>query len=164
MSTAFNRTGFLHRIRQAFHGVLPPERTLFVAEAMDSFSAPVQPDFTGPWEEIPYSHLEACPNALAYLDADGMKYYLPAFMCWCLHLASGRKPMAFYHTLYSMDPNIYDYRMHTHFLSRFSTFTPEQLSVVAEYIKACADNLIPEADSEAAQHYWDAYWHQYSTA
>lgn len=120
MAETVSNSDLLQQIKHAFEGVPQPKsRTLFVSEAMDAYTTPKQADFLGQWEDIPDAHLEACPHALAYLDAEGMRFYLPAYLCWCIQLPNTRRPLAFDHTLYTLDPHLGQPEMHRYFLNRF---------------------------------------------
>lgn len=72
-------------IEAAFDGVPPPgpgSRTLHQAEAADSYeTCGRERDHFGRWQELPRQHLEDCPSATSYLDAEGLRYYAPAIMC-----------------------------------------------------------------------------------
>lgn len=154
------RATLIQKIQMVFNGVPQPEmRRLFVAEAMDSYTMPAQSDFVGRWQDVPDIHLEACPHALAYLDATGIQFYLPAFLCWCLRLPDNRRPMAFHHTLYALDPCTEQQQMHEHFLERFAGMHHQQLAVIAEFVQICANKQLADADEIAASRYLDQYWH-----
>jgi hypothetical protein len=78
------------RIDAAFDGRPPPgegQRTLYQAEAADNSSSEVPDragDHAGRWQEIPPQQLLDNQWALAHLDAEALRYYLPAFMTFAL--------------------------------------------------------------------------------
>lgn len=78
----------LEIIERAFDGVPPPDgehRTLLQAEAWDEYQIVDQRrDHKGRWQDVPEEHLHACPNAIFHLDEQGIRYYLPALMSFCI--------------------------------------------------------------------------------
>jgi len=72
------------QLERAFDGVpVPPpsSRTLYQAQAEDGHEASDRSrDHIGRWQDIPLSHFADCQSALPYLDAHGMRYYLPAII------------------------------------------------------------------------------------
>jgi uncharacterized protein (TIGR02996 family) len=81
-------------IDRAFDGVPVPDedhRTLQEAEAADNYE---QGDrslaHTGRWQDLPEEHLLDNQWALSHLDEQGIRYYLPAVMCFALrHRSTG---------------------------------------------------------------------------
>jgi hypothetical protein len=71
-------------IEAAFDGAPPPDEdhyTLYQAEAWDTYEiCDRSRDHLGRWQEIPVGDFAACTGALAHLDAQGIRYYLPALM------------------------------------------------------------------------------------
>ena len=73
-------------IRKAFDKVpFPGKISLHVAQAHDDYIYDKDAyygkfDHRGQWQDIPAEHIENCPNALSYLEPDGLRYYLPAYM------------------------------------------------------------------------------------
>ncbi|MCB9670053.1 MAG: hypothetical protein H6734_11315 [Alphaproteobacteria bacterium] len=82
-------------IEEAFDGVPPPDtnhRTLAQAEAADGYmKAPRDAEGSeGRWQDLDDGYLLACQWALPHLDAQGMRYYLPAIMRFAVrHLPDG---------------------------------------------------------------------------
>ncbi len=74
----------LAAIDVAFDGVPVPDeahRTLYQADAADDYaSCDRSRDHLGRWQDLPDAHLRECQWALAHLDAQGIRYYLPAIM------------------------------------------------------------------------------------
>lgn len=78
--------GLIDWIEQAFDGIPAPGEghlTLYQAEAADDYAkCDRSRDHLGRWQELPEQHLLDCQWALAYLDEQGIAYYLPAVMCF----------------------------------------------------------------------------------
>jgi hypothetical protein len=79
-------------LEEAFDGVAAPghgERTLFEAEALDSYGAQDvargRAAHRGRWQDLPTAELQACRWALAFLRGSGLQYYAPAIMLRYLH-------------------------------------------------------------------------------
>lgn len=78
-------------IEKAFDGVRRQDgTTLRAARALDDYGArqellEAKPrDAEGPWQEISGETIEELYDAIAFLDARGFCYYLPAYMVWTL--------------------------------------------------------------------------------
>lgn len=75
-------------IDEAFDGVPVPEEghnTLYQAEAEDHYRTSDRArDHLGRWQDLPEQHLLDCQWALAFLDEQGIQYYIPAVMCFDL--------------------------------------------------------------------------------
>jgi hypothetical protein len=149
-------------IREAFDGVERPiELTLHVAEARDDYDYEHdvehrRRDHEGPWQQILHEHLERCPHALSYLDAVGMRYYLPAFMLWYLeHLGTPRVRSD--GTLYCLNPHHRDPELSRAHRERFARFSAEQLRACARFVKFCAthDEL---TDAPFAEAIYEEHW------
>lgn len=78
-------------IEKAFNEVeFPEHRGIKAAEAMDDWVSDEdrlreitrRQDFHGPWQKVPIEHIRGNSLGFNYLDAKGVVYYLPAFLCW----------------------------------------------------------------------------------
>ncbi len=87
-------TDLRREIEEAFGDLPKPEITLRVAQAMDYYCEPETPeelqrlrdqDNYEQWQEIPDSDLEKYCEAIYFLDSAAYKYYLPAFMLYCIN-------------------------------------------------------------------------------
>ena len=79
----------LSEIRSAFEdAIFPSHCGLHAACARDDWiddeeqlrRITLRDDFVGDWWDVPDEHLLDCMMALSYLDKEGMKFYLPAYM------------------------------------------------------------------------------------
>jgi len=79
-------------IESAFDGVPPPDEahlTLYQAEAADHWGhADRSRDALGRWQDLPDEHVLDCQWALPWLDAQGMRHYLPAIMTYVLRTSA----------------------------------------------------------------------------
>ena len=79
-------------IEDAFDGVPPPDAdhlTLYQAEAADHWGTTDRSrDALGRWQDLPDQHVLDCQWALPWLDAQGMRHYLPAIMTYVLRTSA----------------------------------------------------------------------------
>lgn len=126
----------LELIERAFDGVPLPDAdhlTLHQAEAWDSYERVDQrKDHRGRWQDLPDAHLDACSNALAHLDEQGIPYYLPAIMS---HFLRHRGEGSWLHEslLYALEPSgggLRDYQRR-----RFGRLTHAQRAAVLVFLE-----------------------------
>ena len=153
-------------IEKVFKGVPQPKGiTLHVAQAHDDYDYENnadhrKKDFIGKWSSVPTEHLAKCRDALCYLDAAGMRFYLPAYMVWVLknfgELDSDDS------VLYTFDNHPNDDELGKYFKERFSLFNKNQLIACALFVKYCAEED-PEdmIDASFAKKKYDRFWHRY---
>ena len=83
-----SRQSLLERIRSAYAGVCAGADTILYlsGEAEDEYLSKTfqaelrKEEQRTDWQLIPVDLLAACPNCIDYLDAEGMRYLLPAYM------------------------------------------------------------------------------------
>jgi hypothetical protein len=85
------RAALVAEISTAFDGVSRKGgTTLHEAEAMDDWKSPEEQraarrlDPETRWQEVPDADIYACCSALSFLNEEGFRYYLPAFMVYSL--------------------------------------------------------------------------------
>ena len=130
----------IERIRAAFAEVVLGDGIgLHQAEAMDDYATEftllkLRPsDEALDWSRLNLDDLNKCSSALAFFDAKGMRFHLPAYLAAELNKTLTVDLM--FHLIYDND----------YARDRFSFFTAEQRSVVAEYLEYCltdADDFI----------------------
>ena len=153
-------------IEEAFEGVPQPVTiTLHAAQAHDDYDYENdvnhrKKDFIGEWNSVPTEHLAKCRDALSYLDATGMRFYLPAYMVWVLK-DFGKLDIVDY-VLYAFDNHPNDDELGKYFKERFSLFNEKQLRACALFVKYCGEDD-PEdlIDASFAKKKYDRFWHQY---
>jgi hypothetical protein len=158
-------------IRSAFAGVrLGSGVSLQQARIIDEwggdlsqaeFDALPQHETTDDWTAISASEL-VC-DALAHLDADGLRYYLPALMLWLLdhHDDQDLEPypeteMTVIGTISALAPWSDG---QDRYWRAYDTFTPGQRAAVARYVEALPRLVRLDAEDAARiAHALDRYW------
>jgi hypothetical protein len=158
-------------IRFAFAGVtLGSGISLRQAESIDGTILGFEPTHAGPgpdeitddWTGIPESEL--LRDNIAHLDADGLRYYLPALMLWLLdhydedRLLSGADMTAI-GTIYAIAPSAQSgaYRS-----AVFDSFTAAQRTAIASYVEALPRLVsLDYEDSTSLARALDHYWRQF---
>jgi hypothetical protein len=170
-----DRAGVEAAIREAFAGVVLGDGTsLRQTAALDASDEEVPRDeldaarrgeVTADWTRIPAAELTA--GALAELDAEGLRYYLPALLLWLLdHYddAAARASdegvgMTVIGTLGSLAPSelfadeLYEV---------YDGFTPAQRAALATTLEALPTLVhLDDADAERVAIAMDEYWSQF---
>lgn len=133
------KQNLIEKIQNAFHGVKRPhEITLHVAEAHDNSdydhdSEHRKKDHQGPWQTLPQEHLLFCQNALPHLDAEGMPYYLPAFMCWTVENYNSSKASLIDATIYALGTTTEKLKSYQDM--QFSLFTENQKQACVDFLQ-----------------------------
>ena len=170
----------VERIRRAFAGItVGPHTTLYLSgEAEDDYMVEESRDILrrreirDDWQSIPPELLLACDCATSYVDAEGMRYLLPAWM-----LAELRYPDCVNTGLEialcdnSHDPDLADYNR-----KKLSLLNDEQRACVRDCIRTlrlkefCDDeddlifaNLLPWEEADRAAHYPQLSAEQYAS-
>jgi hypothetical protein len=103
------------------------------------------------WSEVPPHVIETHFTGLSFLDADGLRYYLPAFMIWSLQNLLSDSPTVDF-TIYKL---LYDYR---------EVFTQEQCRAICRFLRFMADHSDGQADETAATDALAAFWGEFCTS
>jgi hypothetical protein len=125
----------------AFDGVpLPSGRTLLQAEAADcgTWSPPRDHGHTGRWQDLPRAEVEACPCAFSFLDAEGVRYYLPALLTLdlCCRALDEPTPQAVDSASYGIQPGgDEDDDLRDFMRERFALLTAPQRAAVAAWAR-----------------------------
>ena len=161
-------------IRAAFAGVkLGVGISLRQAQASDSwegghteaeFRALPRGEVTDDWSLVPEAELRR--DCMAYLDEDGLRYYLPAFMLWLLdhyddetRLFDHDGSMALIGTMMAIAPGKEDRAAR---YAAFETYTPEQRAAIAAYPEALPrlvelDHMDATLVERAVRDYWGRF-------
>jgi hypothetical protein len=160
-------------IKIAFAGVpFPSHGSLHAAMAKDDWvddentlrDITLRDDFNGEWWDVPRAHLHQCMMALSYLDAQGMAFYLPAYMSAILEEPEefdrrGVKSSS-WQVIHTMLPNNEDRELEKYFLEQFSAFDGAMKRVCVEflaYVATCSayDEHARQIAKEALAHeFW----------
>lgn len=138
--------------------------TLHQARALDDYRDEIEQaqarrkDTDARWQDIPDTRIEKLADTLAFLDPEGFRYYIPAFMIWALRHYETSDSFAGDAAAYIFGVN----PLAEDNMDRFRLFTPRQTAAIAhflEYFAYCADSN--HTDNETAQKALDAYWRQF---
>jgi hypothetical protein len=99
------------------------------------------------WVDVPNWKIEKLFSALYAFDAEGWKFYLPAFMCWTLF--NWRKSIS-----PTPDWLIGSLTHQEGFGNHFSTLTVTQAKAVLSFLKFCQHYLDEDASVNAIRSYW----------
>ena len=160
-------------LEQAFDGVPvpePPSRTLYQAQAEDNHErCDRSRDHLGRWQDLPDDHLSDCTNALSYLDAHGIRYYLPAMLRVELLRVlepTGRDDLYLDDPVFHLTPDPTDaHRDYTR--GRMSLLDLRQRAAIAAWVAATQEDVdIREPWRRVAQHdatgapgdWFDVFW------
>ncbi len=141
----------IKRIHTAFAAVVLGDGIgLHQAEAMDDYATEYtlrklrSGEEALDWSRLSVEELNKHSSALSFFDAEGMRFHLPAYLAAELNKTLTVDLM--FHLIYDND----------YARDRFSFFTAEQRSVVAEYLEYCltdADDFIrPMIEKSRAQY------------
>lgn len=161
---ARERKRLLRLIEEAFDGVRyvgPDSLSLYQAQAADDYSTCDQSrDHKGRWQDTPFEHFLDCPNALSFLDAKGLQYYLPALMSYSLSkfdVDDGY--LIFEFLLYAFDVYRSHDTLYEHSKERFHLFTLKQKQAVAAFLRYMGDDdsTVRDWESLAAGDPWPSF-------
>lgn len=113
------------------------------------------------WQDVRDDDIENHQNALCFLDPDGFRYYLPAYMRWSLRYFKSSGSLSSDSTIYALGPSgnkgVTDWNR-----SRWEVFTHRQSQVILAYLRFMAEQGEDYADSFMAELAINAYWNQFS--
>ena len=84
---------------------------------------------TNDWSLLSDSELELGHNTLCFVNSDGFRYYLPAFMTWAIRRHKESDSTICDHAIYSLDPRRHDF---------MDTFSSGQLHAVLDFLDYCS--------------------------
>jgi hypothetical protein len=160
-------------IRAAFEGVrLGSGVSLRQAKAIDNYSrgltraqfdALKQAEVTDDWTRVPEDEVAAA--YVAHLDADGLRFYLPALMLWLLDhyddedLDWGGTGMTIIGTVIALAPPQASARSRW---DVYDGFSPEQRTAIASYLEALPRLVgLLEQDATSVAESLGQYWAQF---
>jgi hypothetical protein len=118
---------------------------LYQAEAWGAYEVVDQRrDHKGRWQDLPDSHLRDCTQALAHLDEQGIRYYLPALMSFFVRSPRDRKLWSYESLRFTLQPSTGDLKVYQR--RRFSLLTAEQREATVAYLEhvgATEEELLP---------------------
>jgi hypothetical protein len=153
----------LDAIRRAFAGVPRGAVTLHEADVIDDYGSDAarrearRLDRDGSWDQIPDEDIERYSNVLCFLDPEGWRYHIPAYMTWTLRHFRASQSFTVDATIYTFDPHVGDRHLRRHSGARFRLLDEAQSRAVCRFLRYMADQD-DYADAGAARHALDAYW------
>lgn len=130
----------LRVIAQAFDGVKPPNarsRTLAQANAWDDYRTIGQEGcHLGRWQELPEAEILENQWALSHLDAQGIRYYLPALMTHFLRTQEADHGWIHESLIYTLDPHQGDSGLRDYQRERFSLLLPAHRLAILRFLQA----------------------------
>jgi hypothetical protein len=99
-------------------------------------------DTKGNWWEIPIEILQNCSLAQCYLDARGVKFYLPAYMTGVIN-DTGRKNYRNLICWLAPLENNEDCNLYEYFCEKFSLLDNKQKNVCIEVLNYVQNNIDP---------------------
>jgi hypothetical protein len=152
----------VREIEQAFGGVCRGEVTLHEAEVIDDYGTGAERqkarklDTEEDWREVPDASIQACPDALTFVDPVSWRFYLPAYMRYGLRHLGGSRNAAIDHAIYSLakheDKSLNDYQM-----ERFRTLNAAQARAGQRFL-AFAAATGTCCDGDVAKGALESYW------
>jgi hypothetical protein len=113
------------------------------------------------WQDVPDDDIESHQSALCFLDPEGFRYYLPAYMRWSLLHYKSSDSLASDSTIYSLGPagnkGVTDWNR-----ERWGVFTERQTQVILAYLRFMVEHGDGCSDNFMADLAINAYWRQFS--
>ncbi len=151
----------IRQIETAFANVPFPRETWAQADLRDDYidhgpawEAAYANAWKGHWKDIPVAELHP-PSALSFLKPDGMRYYYPACMCYCLrHFQDSDVSDLYDSTFYAAEkrPGFEDF-----FEAKFSLFDAAQREAVAAFLGFFDLASGDDYAGKALRGYWKTY-------
>lgn len=129
----------IEAIRTAFVGVPRGAITIHEAEVIDVYGSDAEREAarvtdTEPcWDCVPDADIEVCTDALCYLDPEGWRYYIPAYMIWSLRHFRVSCSTVPDRTIYTFDPSSPDLLEHN--LARYELLDEAQSRAVCRFLR-----------------------------
>ena len=113
------------------------------------------------WQDVPEKAIEDHQEALCFLDPEGFRYYLPAYMRWSLRHFKTSSSLSSDATIYALAPSgnkgVTDWNR-----ERWGVFTQEQAEVILQFLQFMAVCCEGYSDDSMAKLAIDTYWNQFS--
>lgn len=129
----------IQEITLAFDGVARGNGvTLHEATVIDSYGTPAErakaraTDTEKRWQDVPARDIREIDAALSFLDAEGLNYYIPAYLIW--YLQNIDNTAAHRSNTFESIPFHLTYQMEGSRLDRFERFTREQGRAIAHFL------------------------------
>jgi hypothetical protein len=136
----------IEAIREAFADVQSGGITVHEAEVIDSYGSDEerkearQLDTESSWDQVPDQDIEECTKALCYLDPEGWRYYIPAYMTWTLRHFRTSNSIVSDFTIYTFDPSGSHTGLREYKLARYQMLNDAQSRAVCRFLQYMATN------------------------
>jgi hypothetical protein len=80
------------------------------------------------WTQVPPEHIEAFFSVLGFMDAEGFRYYIPAYMTWTLQHYRSSNSLSSDNTIYALWPNTQRADQ------RYALFSDAQKTCIARFL------------------------------
>jgi hypothetical protein len=153
----------IEAIRRAFQGVPRGAVTLHEADVLDACGSEAERrkarrlDLDERWDQVPDDDIEEYPNILCFLDPEGWRYHIPAYMTWTLLHFRESESFTTDATIYTFDPYLGHRQLRAHSEARFRLLDEAQCRAVCRFLRYMAAQE-DYADVSQARHALDAYW------
>ena len=159
------RDELIHQITDAFEDVERGDGiSLHEAAAIDGYrmaeecAAARQQDTERSWQDVPAQDIEDNYPVLTYLDAEGFRYYLPAFMVWSLKNYQTSASVSVDAPIYELDLSGNEDRRERK-MEQFRLFSDEQRVAACRFLRFMSEQV--DADASMARPALDNYWGQF---
>ncbi len=163
------REDLIRLIENAFDGVQRGKGiTLHQADVIDEYGSEEEEaearklDTEKRWQDIPEDWIQkenSFSAALCFLDPQGFRYYIPAFMIFAIRHYDDASSLA------GPDFTIYAFKDERMWRETWALLNKEQKEAVAEFLRFMATGIRKDhADHLAAQKLLDYYWHSFLLA
>jgi hypothetical protein len=152
-------------IHEAFRGVTRGAISLHVAEVLDECGSEEEQatarklDTEDRWEDVPDQHIEECIAALAFVDPESWRYYIPRYMERSLRNFRTSDSIVSDFTIYTFaGSNVPELREYS--LQRYRVLTPDQSRAVylfLRYMAAHGERADSHVANDAIREYWRAF-------
>jgi hypothetical protein len=160
-----NRSNLIKDIETAFNDVVLENGVgIFEAEAIDDYADDNEVrrqrakdrEAWDRWQDIPDEIISKYYSVLCFVDPQGMKFLLPAYMCFALKRYDIDPSASIDSTIYALDRGLESFKGDPEILSE------NQKLVIAKFLKylvlEAGDNFV---DSSAASRAYEQHWSKY---
>lgn len=123
----------IEQITAAFDGVTREDGiTLHEARALDDYADTKKAreiDYDRRWQDVPDEWLEKFDDVFPFFDPKGFRYYIPAYMIWCLKNYNTSNSNSLHSTIYALHYAKRYYRSH------FRLLNEAQLQAVSKFLR-----------------------------
>jgi hypothetical protein len=115
------------------------------------------------WQDVPDRDIENHYSVLSFMDAEGFRYYIPAYMSWTLRNFATSSSLSCDMTIYALTPSnhqkIADWQR-----ERWQLLDASQSKAVLSFLKYMLKNADGRADDSAAYAAIADYWGRFDSS